>query len=73
MDSRELIRLARQIYFKYLSDTPAGPEPMGVVVDLDHADGRVVFDSPVLLPEEDFVGFELIRSRGSRSRNRCRT
>ncbi len=70
VDSRELIRLARHIYFGYLSDTPSAPDPIGVVVDLDQQDGRVVFDSPVLLPEEDFVGLELIRARGARSRNR---
>ena len=73
VDSRKLIRLARRVYFAYLSDTPTGPEPMGVVVDLDHADGRVVFDAPVMLPEEDFVGLELIRGRASRSRNRWKT
>ena len=70
VDSRELIRLARRVYFNYLSDTLSSPDPIGVVVDLDHQEGRVVFQSPVLLPDENFVGLELIRARNPRSRNR---
>ena len=70
VDSRELIGLARRIYFSYLSDTPTAPDPIGVVVNLADQDGRVVFESPVLLPEEDFLGLELIRGRAARSRNR---
>ena len=69
VDSRALIKLARQIYFAYLSDTPGGQEPMGVVADLTQADGRVVFEHPVLLPEEEFVGLELLRGRNVRGRN----
>ena len=70
VDSRELIRLARRVYFHYLSDTLSSPDPIGVVVDLDHQEGRVVFQAPVLLPDENFVGLELIRARNPRSRNR---
>jgi hypothetical protein len=70
VDSRQLIRLARRVYFSYLSDTLSSPDPIGVVVDLEHQEGRVVFHTPVLLPEEDFVGLELIRARNARSRNR---
>ena len=65
VDSRALIQLARQIYFSYLSDTPGGQEPIGAVVDLSHASGRVVFDQPVLLPEEEFLALDLIRGRSS--------
>ena len=71
VDSRALIRLARQIYFSYLSDTPGGQEPIGAVVDLAQAAGRVVFDHPVLLPEEEYVALDLIRGRsGGKARNR---
>ena len=36
-------------------------------------EGRVAFNAPLLLPEEEFVGLELIRGRtikGRQSRNR---
>jgi len=72
VDSRALIKLARRIYFNYLSDTPGGHEPTGVVVDLAAGDGRVVLDHPVLLPEEDFVGLDFIRGRSGRTRYRCK-
>ena len=68
IDSRSLIRIARQTYFKYLSDTPVGNEPIGVVVALGQQEGRVAFDAPVLLPDEEFVGLELIRGRTIKSR-----
>ena len=73
VDSRSLIALARRIYFAYLSDTPAGQEPIGVVALPEHREGRVVFDSPVLLPEEEFVGLDLIRGRTSRGRGRWKS
>ena len=44
VDSRSLIAQARRIYFAYLSSTPAGQEPLGVVVDPQEPDGRVVLD-----------------------------
>ena len=68
IDSRYLIRIARQTYFKYLSDTVGGHEPIGVVVAMDQQEGRVAFDAPVLLPDEEFVGLELIRGRTSKDR-----
>ena len=70
VDSRSLIALARRVYFAYLSDTPGGQEPIGVVALPDLCEGRVVFDTPVLLPEEEFVGLELIRGRTGRGRSR---
>ena len=73
VDSRELIGLARRVYFSYLSDTLSAPEPFGVVVNLIQDDGRVVFRSPVLLPEENFVGLELLRARHARIKNRSKT
>ena len=70
IDSRSLIAQARRIYFAYLSNTPAGQEPTGVVVDPQQPDGRVVFETPVLLPDEEFIAIDLIRSRTSRGRSR---
>ena len=72
LDSRVLIRLARSIYFSFLSDAPGNLEPCGVVVDPSCEIGRVVFERPVLLPEEEFIALELIRSRGGRGKNRCK-
>ena len=68
IDSRSLIRIDRQTYFKYLTDTPGGHEPIGVVVAMNQQEGRVAFDAPVLLPDEEFVGLELIRGRTSKGR-----
>lgn len=70
IDSRSLIAHARRIYFAYLSSTPAGQEPLGVVVDPQKPDGRVVFETPVLLPDEEFIAIDLIRGRTSRGRTR---
>ena len=74
IDSRSLIAKARRIYFAYLSctpaGTPAGQEPLGVVVDPQEPDGRVVFETPVLLPDEEFIAIDLIRGRTSRGRTR---
>ena len=70
VDSRSLIAQARRVYFAYLSTTPAGQEPLGVVVDPQEPDGRVVFDTPVLLPDEEFIAIDLIRGRTSRGRYR---
>ena len=72
VNSGKLIQLARSVYFSYLTNTPSAPDPMGVVVDQGRAIGRVVFESPVLLPDEEYVSFDLIRQRGSRSRSRCK-
>ena len=72
VDSRALIALARTTYFNYIADTPSGVEPLGAVVHLQNGDGRVAFEVPVLLPEEEFVGIELIRGRNTRGRNRCK-
>ena len=70
IDSRSLIAQARQVYFAYLSSTQAGQEPLGVVVDPREPDGRVVFETPVLLPDEEFIAIDLIRGRTSRGRTR---
>lgn len=51
--------------FAYMERCPMGPDPCGVVLQGDR--GRVVFELPVLLPDEQFVPMELIRGRSSRS------
>ena len=42
---------------------------MGIVLQGRSAQGRVVFETPVLLPDEQYVPLELIRSRHSRPRS----
>ena len=39
-------------------------------VDSQQPDGRVVFETPVLLPDEEFIAIDLIRGRTSRGRTR---
>jgi hypothetical protein len=70
IDSRELLRDARHIYFRFLESSRTHADPLGVVIGGgEGSTGRVVFDLPVLLPHENFVPLELLRLRpGNRSR-----
>ena len=70
VNSRELLGSARQVYHAFLCTGPAGIEPAGVVMVGESRQGRVVFDLPVLLPQEQFVPIDWLRGRGqSRSRS----
>jgi len=70
INSRELLGSARQIYHAFLSTGPTGVEPAGVVMVGESRQGRVVFDLPVLLPQEQFVPMDWLRGRSpSRSRS----
>jgi hypothetical protein len=68
INSGEVLRRARQVYFHYFEHCPGGSEPLGIVLQSTTSHGRVVFDLPVLLPEEQFVPLEMIRGRGPRPR-----
>ncbi len=52
------------MYFHYVEQCPAGSDPLGIVLTPASRQGRVVFEAPVLLPEEQFVPIDLIRGRG---------
>lgn len=67
VDSRWVLRQARQALFHYQHQCPSGPAPAGVVLAGCGA-GRVVFDSPVLLPDEHYVPVGLLQPSGGRSR-----
>jgi hypothetical protein len=65
INSQRVIQAARRVLFQALEHNPAGADPSGVV--LHGTQGRLVFDLPVLLPDEQFVPIELIRGRLARS------
>ena len=69
VDSRRMIALARRIYFQHLSDSAQSCEPCGVVVNIDLSEGRVVLDTPTLLPDEQFISADLISKRLRRPRS----
>ncbi len=63
MNSGDLIRSARRIYANFVVTTLVSGRPTGVVLLADRRQGRVVFEQPVLLPDELFVPLELLRPR----------
>ena len=67
-DSRLVLQTARQIYFRHLAQASAGLEPIGIVITLPGPDGRVVFERPLLLPEDQFIPLEWILQRPARNR-----
>lgn len=56
----------RRAYFHYLEQCPGSAEPIGIIWQEGPAAPRVVFELPVLLPEEHFVPIEMIRGRPNR-------
>lgn len=77
MNSSELLQEARRVYYAYLSTGSSGGDPVGIVLSpppksgADRralpqaaAGGRVVFDPPVLLPDEQYVPIDWLRIRG---------
>ena len=81
INSSLVIQAARRVLFQALDLGGSANEPSGVVLngcqiqgtgqDLGKGQhfgqGRIVFDQPVLLPDEHFVPIELIRGRVGRS------
>lgn len=67
INSQVVLRRARSVLTAYLEQCPGGAEPCGVVLS-GAAGGRVVFETPVLLPEEQFVPLEMVHGRFSRQR-----
>ncbi len=66
VNSQDLIARARSIYFRYLSDASRAAEPSGVVLCASSGEGRVVFELPTLLPEEEFVATQFLRVKSPR-------
>ena len=70
INSAVVIAQARQIYFHFLERCPGQLDPLGVVItEARNRQGRVVFELPVLLPEEQFIPLELVRGRPGRNRS----
>ncbi len=63
VNSGDLIRSARRIYADFVVATLAMAKPTGVVLLADRRQGRVVFEQPVLLPDELFIPMDLLRPR----------
>lgn len=59
INSSQVIQAARRVWSQSLEEGACRLDPSGVVLSRLH--GRLVFDLPVLLPEEQFVPIELIR------------
>jgi len=69
INSRDLLAAARSVYFAFLAAAATADDPLGVVVSCPGSGpmrGRVVFALPILLPEEEFVALDLLRSRSPR-------
>ena len=70
INSAVVIAQARQIYFHFLERCAGQLDPLGVVITEPRSgQGRVVFELPVLLPNEQFIPLELVRGRSVRSRS----
>ncbi len=65
INSAAVIAQSRRIYFQFLERSPSTLEPQGIV--LSPGQGRVVFELPVLLPDEQLIPLDWVRARPSRS------
>ncbi|MFZ4565242.1 MAG: hypothetical protein ACOYMY_02165 [Prochlorococcaceae cyanobacterium] len=68
-----LLPIARRVYLLHLERQGSPPDALGVVVNAVTAQGRLIFESAVLLPDEHFLPLDLVRLRppgrsGSRQR-----
>ena len=71
IDSQQVLRAARQVLFHYQQQCPMARDPFGVVLQggiqaQRWQQGRVVFDTPILLPDEQFIALEWILGRSKR-------
>ena len=73
IDSRMLLAAARRVLFAYLEQSSSIDDPIGVVLNANQRQGRVVFELPVLLPDEQFVPLDLIRGGERLTRGRRNT
>lgn len=71
INSAVVIARARRLYYAYLEANGNALEPCGVVITgADGSSGRVVFEPPVLLPDEQYIPIDLVRGRSATPRSR---
>lgn len=58
-----VLPIARTVYVQHLERQGTLPDALGVVVNAVTAQGRLIFESAVLLPDECFVPLDLVRLR----------
>jgi hypothetical protein len=58
-----LLPIARRVYLLHLERQGTPPDALGVVVNAATAQGRLIFESAVLLPDEHFLPLDLVRLR----------
>ncbi|MDX2254225.1 MAG: hypothetical protein NW214_01780 [Pseudanabaenaceae cyanobacterium bins.39] len=58
-----IVRAAKQIY-RYYADSYASqlPRPMGVVINRQDMNGKLIYSQLILLPQESFVPIEIIET-----------
>tara|TARA_Y100001968_G_C19420930_1_gene751695 strand:+ start:1242 stop:1454 length:213 start_codon:yes stop_codon:yes gene_type:complete len=61
-ERKTIINNARSVYFEYLCNSCFNSEPKGVVFNQKIGEGKVIFNNPILLPDEHFIPIEYIKS-----------
>ena len=64
-----MLHTGRRLYLQHLERNGGLPEPLGVVIEASGDQGRLIFEAPVLLPDEQFLPLDLVRLR-PQGRNR---
>ena len=73
VNSSDLMQKAGVIYFEYLSINLHGVDPIGVVIHRQSEQGRIVFENPPLLLNEQYLRIEYLSAKKSGSRKiNCR-
>ena len=69
INSAAVLAQARHVYYQFLERYGGPQEPLGIVITQPQSGhGRVVFELPVLLPNEQFIPIDLLRARSGRGR-----
>ena len=55
--------IARKVVLQHLERQGCHPDALGVVVNAATAQGRLIYESAVLLPDEHFLPMDLVRLR----------
>ena len=58
INSCQLIKDAREVYFNYVINNSSHLKPVGVVINLKKMSGKVVVKYPALLPDEQYLSLK---------------